>query len=71
MLSSPLMHQYQQGEDGEPVKVQECRIFLQTNIVRSSDTNKMHFSYCWLTLRQVQSNILSLTLENNILQTGI
>ena len=37
------MHQYQQGENGQQVKIQELRTFLQTNIVRSSDTDKMQF----------------------------
>ena len=41
--SAILMHQYQQGNNGRPVKIQELRTFLQTNIVRSSDTDKMHF----------------------------
>ena len=38
------MHQYQLGENGQLVKILELRIFLQTNIVRSSDTDKLHFS---------------------------
>ena len=57
------MHQYQQGENGQPVKIQDLRIFLQTNIVRSSDTDKMHFSHCWLRLSQMQANISSFNLE--------
>ena len=57
------MHQYQQGENGQPVKINELRIFLQTNIVRSSDTDIMHFSNYWLRLCQMQSNISSLDLE--------
>ena len=68
------MHLYQQGEIGQLFKIQEVRTFLQTNIVRSSDTDKMHFSHCWLRLCQAQANISSLNLEkkkNNILQTDI
>ena len=61
--SATLMHQYQQGQNGQPVKIQELRIFLQTNTVRSSDTDKMHFSHCWLRLCQVQASISSLNLE--------
>ena len=61
--SATLMHQYQQGENGQTVKIQGLRTFLQTNIVRSSDTDKMHFSYCWLRLCQMQANISSLNLD--------
>ena len=35
--------QYQQGENGQPVKIQELRTFLQTNMVRLSDTDKCIF----------------------------
>ena len=45
--------------------------FLQTNIARSSDTDKIHFSHSWLGLCQVQPNISSLHLGKNILQTDI
>ena len=61
--STTSMHRYQPGEKGQPVKIQELRTFLQTNIVRSSDTDKMHFSHCWLRLCQMPANISSLNLE--------
>ena len=66
--SATLMHQYQQLKNGQPVKIQELRIFLQTKTVRSSDTDKMHFSNCWLTLCQMQANI---SFRTKILQTDI
>ena len=59
--SATLVHQYQQGENGRPVKIEELRTFLQTNIVRSSDTDKMHF--CSLLVKALQANISSLNLE--------
>ena len=31
-VTTTLMHLYQQGENGQPVKIQELRTFLQTNI---------------------------------------
>ena len=30
--SATLMHQYQQGENGQPVKIHELRIFLQGQV---------------------------------------
>ena len=59
----PLTHQYQQGDNGQPVKIQELRTFLQTNTVRSRDIDKIHFSHCWLRLCQMQANSSSLNLE--------
>ena len=58
-----LMHQNQQGENGKPDKIKELRISFQTNIVRSSDSDKMLFSHCWLRLCQMQAKIVSLNLE--------
>ena len=56
------MYQYQQGQNGQAVKIQGFRTFLQTNTVRPSDTDKIHFSHCWLRLCQLQANISSLNL---------
>ena len=51
------MHQHQQVKNGEPVKIQEFRIFLQTKTVTVTLTKYI------LRLCQVQSNISSLNLE--------
>ena len=68
--SATLMHQYQQGENGQPVKIQELPTFLQTNTVRSSDLDNMHFSHCWLRLPDASQHFF-MKFRTNILQTDI
>ena len=41
-------NQHQPGGNGKPVKIQPFHVFLQTNIVRSCDTDRMHISNCWI-----------------------
>ena len=57
------MYKYQQGENGQPDKIKEFRICLQTNIVRPGDNDKIHFSHCWLRLCQMRANISALNLN--------
>ena len=70
--SATLMHQYQQGENGQPNKIQELRIFLQIqkNIVRSIYTDKMHF---WLLAKNLPdaSQHFFIEFRTNILQTDL
>ena len=58
--SATVTHRSNKAINRQPVKIQEFCTFLQINIVRSSDTDKMHFTHCWLKLCQVQAIISSI-----------